>query len=102
MFSNANLKPSKLSQHFKNRHGGRDGENDIKTLRLKRAKFDRADTLPTYGFLPPQKPLLPASYQLAQQIVKSKKPHAVGKELTKPCVLTMEGIVLGKEAATSI
>jgi len=35
MFSNANMKPSKLNEHFRNRHGGRDAGNDIETLRLK-------------------------------------------------------------------
>ena len=58
MFSNANLKPSKLDEHFKNRHGGRDAGNDIETLRVKKDKFDRAGTLPMYGFSPLQKPLL--------------------------------------------
>ncbi|XP_076373033.1 protein FAM200C-like [Tachypleus tridentatus] len=41
LFSNANLKPSKLDEHFKNKHGGRDAGNDIVTLRVKRARFDQ-------------------------------------------------------------
>ncbi|XP_076352725.1 protein FAM200C-like [Tachypleus tridentatus] len=57
-FSNANLKPSKLDEHFKNKHGGRDAGNDIVTLRVKRARFDQVGTLPTYGFSPTEKPLL--------------------------------------------
>jgi len=87
MFSNANMKPSKLNEHFRNRHGSRDAGNDIETLWLKRTRFDRAGTLPMYGFSPPQKPFLQASYQAAYQIAKSKKPHTVGEELIKPCVL---------------
>ena len=84
MFSNANLKPSKFDEHFKNKHGDRDAGNDIETLRVKRVKLDRAGTLPIYGFSPPQKPLLQASYQVAYQIATSKKLHAVGEELIKP------------------
>lgn len=39
-----------------------------------------------------------ASYQVAYQIAKSKKPHTVDEELIKPCALEMAKIVLGKEA----
>ena len=76
MLSNANLKSLKLDEHFKHRHGGRDAVNHIETG----ARCDRAGTLPVYGFLPPQKPLLQA-YQVAYQIAKSKKHHTVGEEL---------------------
>ncbi|XP_076322307.1 protein FAM200C-like [Tachypleus tridentatus] len=98
LFSNANLKPSKLDEYFKNKHGGRDAGNDIVTLRVKRARFDQVGTLPTYGFLPTEKHLLRASYEVAYQIAKSKKPHTIGEELIKPCALEMAKIVLGKEA----
>ncbi|XP_076359052.1 protein FAM200C-like [Tachypleus tridentatus] len=98
LFSNANLKPSKLDEHFKNKHGGRDAGNDIVTLRVKRARFDQVGTLPTCGFSPTEKPLLRASYEVAYQIAKSKKPHTIGDELIKPCALEMAKIVLGKEA----
>ncbi|KAK3885513.1 hypothetical protein Pcinc_010254 [Petrolisthes cinctipes] len=98
LFSNANLKPSKLDEHFKNKHGGRDAGNNIVTLIAKRARFDQAGTLPTYGFSPTEKSLLRAFYQVAYQIAKLKKPHTIGEELIKPCVLEMAKIVLGKEA----
>ena len=102
MFSNSKLKPSKLDEHFKNRHGGVSAGNDIATLQVKRARFDRAGTLRMYGFSPPEKPLLLASYEVAYQIVKSKKPHTVGEELIKPCILKIADIVLGKEAAKKL
>ena len=35
MFSNANFKPSKLDEHFKNRHGGVNAGNNIATLQAK-------------------------------------------------------------------
>ena len=98
---NANLKSSKLDEHFKNRHGGRDAGNDFETLRVKRAKFNRAGTLPMYGFSPPQQLLLQVFYQVAYDIVESKKPRTADEELIKPCVLKTADIVVGKEAATS-
>ncbi|XP_045120470.1 protein ZBED8-like [Portunus trituberculatus] len=98
LFSNANLKPSKFDEHFKNKHGGRDAGNGVVTLRAKKARFDQVGTLPTYGFSPTEKPLLRASYEAAYQIAKSKKPHTVGEELIKPCALETAKIVLGKEA----
>ena len=73
MFSNSNLKPLKLDEHFKNRHGGVNAGNDIATLQVKRARFDRAGTLRMYGFSP--KPPLLASYEAAYQIVKVEAPY---------------------------
>uniref|UniRef100_UPI00358F06DC protein FAM200C-like n=1 Tax=Myxine glutinosa TaxID=7769 RepID=UPI00358F06DC len=98
MFSNSNLKPSKLNEHFQSKHGGRDAGNDITTLKAKGTRFDHAGTLPTYGFSPTEKPMLLASYQVAYQVAKSKKPQTIGEELIKPCALEMAKIILGKEA----
>lgn len=98
LFSNPNLKPSKLDEHFKNKHGGREAGTDIVTIRAKRALFEQVGTLTTYVFSPIEKPLLRASYEVAHQIAKSKKPHIIGEELIKPCAFEMAKIVLGKEA----
>ena len=70
MFLNVNLKPSKRDEHFKNRHGGKIARKDNVTLPVEKARFDRAGTLLTYGFSPPVKPLLRASYEAAYQIAK--------------------------------
>ena len=96
------LEPSKLDEHFKNRHGGVNAGNDIATLHVKRARFDRAGTLRMYGFSPPEKPLLLASYEAAYQIVKSKKPYTVGEKLIRPCFVKIADIVLGKKAAKKL
>ena len=42
--------------------------------------------------------LLEASYLVAFEIVKQKKPHTIRETLIKPCILKTAGIVLGKEA----
>ncbi|CAH1973275.1 unnamed protein product [Acanthoscelides obtectus] len=39
-----------------------------------------------------------ASLQIAFMIAKQKKPHTIGQELTKPCVLKATKIILGEDA----
>ena len=45
VFSNSNLKPSKLHEHFKNKHGGADvgghdvGGHDVGSLKIKKSSF---------------------------------------------------------------
>ena len=53
-------------------------------------------------FSPPQKPILHTSYQISFQISKLNKPHTVGEELIKSCVVKMAINVLGKEAAKEL
>jgi len=98
VFTNANLKPSRLNEHFNNRHGGAKSGNDFNTLKIKRGRFDGGGTLPKQGFVPIEKPLLQASYQVAFLCAKKKKPHTVAEELVKPCALEMAKTVLGTEA----
>ena len=50
------------------------------------------------GFVPADKSLLLASYKVAYEIAKNKKPHTIAENLIKPCALEMAGIVLRKEA----
>ena len=44
------------------------------------------------------KSLLKASYLIALQIVKNKKPYTIGEDLIKPCMLQASEAVLGKQA----
>ena len=98
VFANANLKPSRLNEHFNNRHGGTDAGHDLNSLKIKRERFDRSGTLPKLGFVPVEKPLLQASYEVALLCAKKKKAHTIAEELVKPCALEMAKIVLGTEA----
>ena len=50
LFCNANLKPSKLSEHFRNKHGGIEAGYDAETLKPKRARYEKSGTLPKMGF----------------------------------------------------
>ncbi|CAM4485325.1 unnamed protein product [Lepidochelys kempii] len=98
LFSNTNLKSSKLSAHFNKQHGGAAVGHDIDTLKSTRAQFDHSETLRTFGFVSLEKPLLQASYQVAYLCAKKKKPHTIAEELVKPCALEMAKIVLGPDA----
>jgi len=97
-FSNANLKPSKLNEHFTKQHGGVDAGYDFESLKSKRVRFDKSGTITTFGFISHEKPLLQASYQVAYICAKKKKPHTIAEELVKPCALEMAKIMLGTEA----
>ena len=63
----------------------------------KKARFERGGTLDKHGFIPTGKPLLEASYKIAYQIAKNKKPHTIAETLIKPCALEMTEIVCGSK-----
>uniref|UniRef100_A0A8C4TCW7 Uncharacterized protein n=1 Tax=Erpetoichthys calabaricus TaxID=27687 RepID=A0A8C4TCW7_ERPCA len=103
IFSNSNLKSSNLGEHFQVKHGGnmREG-NDLNSFKAKRACYDIKETLPKLGFAPVDKPLLLASFKVAYEVAKMKKPHTVAETLIKPCVLHIVKTILGAEAARKV
>ena len=63
VFSNANLKPFELQDHFKNQHGEANvSGHDLKSLKAKRIRFELQRTFPKLGFVSAGEPLLMASY----------------------------------------
>uniref|UniRef100_A0A250Y343 Protein ZBED8 n=1 Tax=Castor canadensis TaxID=51338 RepID=A0A250Y343_CASCN len=97
VFSNADLRPSKLSDHFNRQHGGVAG-HDLKSLKHVPAPSDRSQTLNTLGVASQEDALLQASYQFAYLCAKEKSPHTVAEKLVKPCALEIAQIVLGPDA----
>ena len=91
---NGSIKPSKLKDHLKSFHPNNLSDS-IDELRTKKARFEKAGTLPKLGFITTQKPFVEASYKVAYRIAKQKKPHTIGETLIKPCVLEMVEIVCG-------
>uniref|UniRef100_A0AAQ4RQI6 DUF4371 domain-containing protein n=1 Tax=Gasterosteus aculeatus aculeatus TaxID=481459 RepID=A0AAQ4RQI6_GASAC len=101
--SNSSLAPAKLREHFLKLHG--DGQYKNTTLaefKVKRDRFDEKATLPVLGFVPINKPILTASYEVAYLIAKQGKPHTIGETLIKPAVLKMANIMLGKAAEVKL
>ena len=63
VFANSNLKPSKLNEHFINRHGGNKiTAQDLDLLQIKKTRIDKEVTLPHMGFFTVNKLLLMVSF----------------------------------------
>ncbi|XP_077306292.1 protein FAM200C-like [Lithobates pipiens] len=99
--SNSSLAPAKLREHFLKLHGNHKNKT-LAEFKGKRARFDEKATLPVLGFVPINKPILTASYEVAYLIGKQGKPHTVAETLIKPAVLTMANIMLVKEAGVKL
>ena len=103
VFSNSNLKPSKLGEHLQAIHGeNKRAGNDFSSLKAKRARYDSKGMLPKLGFARVDKLLLFASCKVAYEVAKMKKPHSVAETLMKPCALEMVKAVVGEEASKKL
>ena len=97
--SNSSLAPAKLREHFAKVHGtGKYAGTTHDQFKQKRARFDTHASITTYGFVPVDKPILTASYEVAYLIGKHGKPHTIGETLVKPDALRMANIMLGTAA----
>ena len=84
VFCNSNLKPSKLSKHFKNKHGVVEAGYNAETLKTERAHYNRKGTLPKMEFTSVEKPRFRASNKVAYRIAKAIKPHTLSEKIIKP------------------
>ena len=101
--SNSSLAPAKLREYFLKLHGdGKYKNTTLAEFKVKRARFDEKATLPTFGFVLINKPVLTASYEVAYLIAKQGKPHTIGETLVKPAALKMANIMLGKAAENKL
>ena len=101
--SNSSLAPAKLKEHFLKMHG--DGKNKNTTLaefKIKRARYVENATMSVFSFVPIDKPILTASYEVAYLIAKQAKPLTIGEKLVKPAALKMANIMLGKAAENKL
>ena len=69
---------------------------------MNRSLFNENPTLSVFRFVPIDKPILAASYEVAYLIAKQGKPHTVGEKLVKTAVLKMINIMLGKPAENTL
>ncbi|KAF2344865.1 protein of unknown function DUF4371, partial [Trinorchestia longiramus] len=74
----------------------------VTVVMVKRARFDEKATLPVLGFVPINKPIVTASYEVAYPIAKQGKPLTIGETLVKSAVLKMSNIMLGEETEVKL
>lgn len=100
ILSNDAMKPSKLERHFQSKHKNLANKpieyferirNDMRKQVITMKKMTIED-----------KSLLKASYLVALQIAKNKKPYTIGEDLIKPCMLQAGEVVLGKQAVKKL
>ena len=101
VLANASMKPTKLKEHLTSVYPA-NASDSVDIFREKKARFEKAGTLPKLGFAPIQKPCFEASYKVAYRIAKQKKPHTIGETLVKPCALEMVELVCGLEQRKKI
>lgn len=61
ILANGSMKPIKLKEHLVSVHPQHVSDS-LEVFQIKKARFEKAGTLPKLGFVPPQKPCLEASY----------------------------------------
>lgn len=97
VLSNDSLRPSRLERHLKQQHPTLVLETkeffSSKAESLKRMRLDKSGSYHTSV-----SQHLKASFEIAFMIAKQKKPHTIGEELIKPCVLKATQIILGEDA----
>ncbi|XP_045122593.1 zinc finger BED domain-containing protein 5-like [Portunus trituberculatus] len=85
-FSNSITKPFQLKQHLANAHPQLKDKNrsffEVKLSSLKRMKMDASGTYQQTNIS-----IVKASYVIALQVAKAKKPHTIGESLLKPCIV---------------
>ena len=91
------MRPAKLKQHLENVHLQHINKDKTYFKHQRRAlKSMRLNA--SSHFFRKNNQLLEASYLVAFEKAKQKKPHTICETLAKPCILKTAGIVLGKEA----
>ena len=96
VLSAESMKPSKLKEHFERCHSELIGKEieffERKERNLKYAKLDSSGQIAHK-----QDSFLHASYSIALHIAKNKKPHTIGENLIKPCLIEATKLILGEE-----
>lgn len=89
---------AKLREHLIKLHG----KGQYKDATLDEIKLNITAFLPTCNFIPVDKPILSAFYEVVYLIAKQGKPHTVGETFIKPAVLKMANIMLGKAGENTL
>ncbi|XP_076806902.1 zinc finger BED domain-containing protein 5-like [Clavelina lepadiformis] len=101
VLSNDAMKPSKLKRHLQQKHPEHEGKDlsfyQRQKMSLKRQKLDAS------GYFQQQSTAsLEASFEVALQIAKQKKPHTIAETIVKPCAVKMVKLILGEKSSKKI
>lgn len=94
VLANDSMKPTKLKQHLDNVHP-QHKDKDKSYFERQENMFKKMKLGASGSFQDTGHKITEASYVVALEIVKQKKPDTIGETLIKPCALKMVEIVLG-------
>ncbi|XP_003369970.1 putative zinc finger protein [Trichinella spiralis] len=93
--SNDALRPTRLQRHLHHRHP----ELSKKPVEYFCAKRDSLSQMRLDEKVKRLSRLTRASYEITMLIAKNKKPHTIGENLVKPCIVNAVKILLGDDMA---
>ncbi|CAG9790709.1 unnamed protein product [Diatraea saccharalis] len=97
VLSNDSMRPSRLERHLNQQHPTLSSKSkeffSSKAESLKRMRLDKSGS-----YHKGVSQHVKASFELALLIAKQKKPHTIGEDLIKPCILKATQIMLGVES----
>jgi hypothetical protein len=95
VLSAESMKPSKLKRHLETKHSGH-VKKDLDFFKRHEIGLKRQRLDPTGSFQQQSIAAVQASYEVALEIAKQKKPHTIGETLIKPCILKTVKLILGE------
>ena len=101
VLSAESMKPSKLKRHLETKHS-QHAKKDVAFFQCHKTglKCQRLDC--TGSFNQSNVAAIEASYVVALEIAKQKKPHTIGETLVKPCLLKTAKLVLGDASVVKL
>ena len=101
VLSAESIKPFQLKRHLKTKHP-QHVEKDVAFFQRHEAGLKRQRLDCTESFNQSNVPAIEASYVIALEIAKQKKPHSIGETLVKPCLLKTAKLVLGDASVAKL
>lgn len=98
--SNSCMKPSHLSRHLKTRHPDWVGKSRAEFEHKKREMKNQSKDMKS--FTGTQLSAIEASFFVAYEVAKTKKPYTIAENLIQPCVKKVVEIMLGSAAVAKI
>ena len=95
VLSAESMKPSKLKRHLETKHPEH-AKKDVDFFK-RHERCIKSQRLDASGLFQQQSvAVVEASFEVALEIAKQKKPHTIGETLVKPCMLKAVNLILGE------